>query len=181
MTDTPNTDDPAAEVERLRGKNRELLGELKAARAELQRVTARASQQEAALRRYEVDLPTERLVSEIAVPGCERLWRLGFEQSFKFVHDGDRLVVRTLEGEPAMLPALANTRGRERAREAQATAEDLWALVDTPELRGTFAPITVGSKATGGGASGSQGGPPVAPTTKPNEPPLPAPPTLGLR
>jgi hypothetical protein len=91
------------------------------------------------------------------------------------------LLIRDTKGEPVMLPAIPGTKGREVERECRATASDIRALVDTPELRGKFAAITIGSRASGGGAGGhsSPGGPTVR-SPKPAQETRPEP-KLGLR
>lgn len=157
MTDSKTElDDLRAQLGRVNAKNRELLaenGQLKDRnREQTEQITALA----ACKRRYEVDGPAGQLLDEIAMPGTGDAWRLQFEQYYRLDAGEDgQLVIRDTKGEPVMLPAIPGTKGREVEREARATTRDILALVDTPELRGKFAAITVGSRASGGGAGGS--------------------------
>jgi hypothetical protein len=72
--------DNAAELERLRTHNAELLAELRSAKA-------RVDEQDARLRRFELDGPVSRAIEEVAMPGAQELWRLVF--GFKTAPSGD--------------------------------------------------------------------------------------------
>jgi hypothetical protein len=176
--DQTTDDDQLAEVEKLRGKVRELLAENRRLKDTNATLTARTSQQEAALRRYELDAPVERAIAEVAMPGCEELWRMAFERSFEFrIGPTGAVSIVTKDGEPAVLVAQPGVPGRETERPARLEPADLRVLAGAPE----FLPITMGSKGSGGGASGSHkgSGATSARTPKMEEPPKR--PTLGLR
>ncbi len=82
----------------------------------------------------------------------------------------------TKDGEPAVLLAQPGVPGRETARPARLEAADLKELAAGPE----FGPITMGSKGSGGGASGSHMGGHATSARKPKTEEPPKPPTLGL-
>lgn len=182
MTDsTTELDELRAQVERVNAKNREILAELKNSKSREAELTQQVTALAARNKRYEVDGPAESIFAEVAITGAEEPFKATFAQHFRFEAAADgQLVIRDPQGQPVRLPALPGVKGREVEREARATVEDIRALVDTPELRGKFAAITVASRASGGGAGGS------TPGGAPREPRKPAAeqrtePKLGLR
>lgn len=180
---TDRTDDPTngAEVDRLKTKIRELLAEGRQAKDRIQHLTEQVTAQAERLNRYEVDAPLRQIIGDVAMPGAEEPFMATLAQYLRFgATDAGQLVIRDLQGEPVKLPAVAGKKGREVEREARATVEDLRAIVDLPELRAKFAAITVGSRASGGGAGGSSPGGAPRETRKLPQEQRPEP-KLGLR
>lgn len=180
----------AAEIERLRAHSTQLLGELKAAKAKattLQDQLTATTEQRDALQQEIRTLrlaPAHALLEQIGLPGtANMLANMLKERGYTFDLDGDEIVPRDAEGNPATVtdpPSRDNPAPKPRA--ARLVAADLILLMTEegkPEaerhpLSKTFARFIVGSRASGGGASGGAGTiqqpPPSKPAAKPSAP-----------
>lgn len=100
------------------------------------------------------------------------LFKAQWGKEFAFAMDGSSVVIRDLDGNPAMLTDATGT-----AREAQFTEADIKALTDQSPHKAIFDRVVIGTRASGGGASGPGRGA----TTQPDKPaPKPAPVHFGL-
>ncbi|WP_312379036.1 hypothetical protein [Pseudomonas oryzihabitans] len=173
----PNNDALHGEIERLREKNAELLNEVK-------RYKTRATEAEGALDTARNELttiklhqPVEDMLRDMFVVS-PRLARLELEEHYQFALGEDgKVQVTDKQGQPlSLLPDATSDDPNPKARPAAFNAEDMrQAFVQA----GKFDKILVGSRATGGGASGanrSSGAP--AKTNEPAQNPAPA---FGLR
>lgn len=202
MTKTPeNTTDSAlqAEIDRLRGKNTELLAELKAAKAAATdaqtALEAAHGERDAALadvRALRLDKPVAALLADVAVDAD--LFAQLFARHFTFaVAEDGGVVIHDTDGNPAQVqePGSVTTGGNARttrpdersaagkARPATFTAADVEALARATPDAGKFAAL-IPDRASGGGATGSRGGSVPAPSTPAQPAASPASP-YGLR
>ena len=180
MTDsTDNATD--SQVESLKAKVRELLAENRQQKDRIRELTETTTAQDARLWRYEVGGPWDSAVDEVALRGSVDAFRALLEQYVRpEVGSDGQPVVRDLKGQPVMLPAVPNMKGREVEREMMITAEDIRAFVCSPELGPKFGGITAGSKASGGGAGGGSTTGVVRRPAQPS-PTTQSEPKLGLR
>ena len=192
---TENTPADPAEIDRLRAHSTQLLGELKAAKAKvtsLQAQLATATEERDAARQEVRTLrlaPARTLLEHVALPGTADIVAKMLEQrGYTFDLEGDAVVVRDAEGNPATVidPPSRNV-PNPKARAAKLDAGDLILLMTEegkPEaerhpLAQTFARFIVGSKASGGGAAGGSGTTAPAAPAKPATP-VPARQSFGL-
>ncbi|KAF1693391.1 hypothetical protein [Pseudoxanthomonas koreensis] len=187
---TENTPADPAEIDRLRAHSTQLLGELKAAKAKvtsLQAQLATATEERDAARQEVRTLrlaPARTLLEHVALPGTADIVAKMLEQrGYTFDLEGDEIVVRDAEGNPATVIDPKS----QKARAAKLDAADLTLLMTEegkPEserhpLAQTFARFIVGSKASGGGAAGGSGTTAPAAPAKPATP-VPARQSFGL-
>ncbi|PBS11934.1 hypothetical protein CMZ82_12415 [Lysobacteraceae bacterium NML93-0792] len=201
MTNPPDTTTEALhnEIERLRAKNAELLGELKAAKAtatEAQEAAAATGAEleatRAEVRSLRLDAPVASLLGDVAIDAD--LFGQVFARHYRFELDADgRVAILDAEGKPAMVADSAplHTGGNARtqkpdAQQAQAkprpamfTAADVRKLAESSPDAEAFARLLVGSRASGGGAIGVRGATATAATAKPDATPAASP--YGLR
>lgn len=149
----------ASELESLRAHNAELLADLRKAKdsakdaqaalqaAETARDEAHDRYQRAALR-----VPVERLTDSETLDGP--FFRDLFARHYTFALDADdRVVIHDLDGNPATVP---DKEGKTE-RPAAFTRDDIVALCAKTPATAMFDRVLIGSRASGGGASGSKG------------------------
>src|SRR5690606_3235525 len=107
-------------------------------------------------------------------PGTADVFAALFGRHYRFELGESGPVILTADGEPATLP------DKDGTRPANFTEADVYALVDACASAGVLASVTVASRASGCGASGSRGGIP-APSGQPAQPAEPAPSPYGLK
>lgn len=204
MTKTPETTTEAlqAELEALRDKNVELLAELKAAKATAKAaqasVEAAQAERDAALadvRALRLDAPVARALEEVALDA--ELFHAMFGRHYSFdLDEHGAIVILDKDGNRAMVtePETVTTGGNKRSerqaeqrtpgkeRAARFDADDIKLLADACPDADKLKTVTIGTRASGGGALGSRPGGSV-PTTggsdKPTEAAAPSP--FGLR
>lgn len=204
MSETPETTTEAlqAELEALRDKNVELLAELKAAKATAKAaqasVEAAQAERDAALadvRALRLDAPVARALEEVALDA--ELFHAMFGRHYSFdLDEHGAIVILDKDGNRAMVtePETVTTGGNKRSerqaeqrtpgkeRAARFDADDIKLLADACPDADKLKTVTIGTRASGGGALGSRPGGSV-PTTggsdKPTEAAAPSP--FGLR
>lgn len=145
----------ASELESLRSHNAALLADLRKAKdsakdaqaalqaAETARDEAHDRYQRAALR-----VPVERMTDTETLDGP--FFRDLFARHYEFaLDDNDAVVIRDLDGNPAMVPAKEG----KPERAAAFTRDDIVALCNASPSSSMFDRVLIGSRATGGGAS----------------------------
>lgn len=174
----------ATELESLRAHNSELLADLRKAKdsakdaqaalqaAETARDEAHDRYQRAALR-----VPVESLTDHETLDGP--FFRDLFARHYQFaLDDNDAVVIRDLDGNPAMVPAKEG----KPERAAAFTRDDIVALCDASPTKDMFDRVLVGSRASGGGAQGfGMRGSPSMKETSPSKPAPKPSPDFGLR
>ncbi len=201
MSNPPDTTTEAlqSEIERLRAKNAELLGELKAAKASAtdaqtaaETVTAERDAARAEVRALRLDEPVNGLLRDVAVDAD--LFAQVFGRHYRFdLDDQNRIAIFDQDGNPAtvvdMPPTVSGGNARSQRpntqqtagtrRPATFTADDVRKLAEASPDAESFGRLLAGSRASGGGASGMRGG--VAPvvTAKPDTSAAPQP--FGIR
>lgn len=204
MSETPETTTEAlqAELEALRTKNVELLAELKAAKAGAKdaqaALEAAHGERDAALadvRALRLDAPVARALEEVALDG--ELFHAMFGRHYSFdLDEHGAIVILDKDGNRAMVtePETVTTGGNKRSerqaeqrtpgkeRAARFDADDIKLLADACPDADKLKTVTIGTRASGGGALGSRPGGSV-PTTggsdKATEAAAPSP--FGLR
>lgn len=160
MTDTIESQlaEAQAEATRLREHNAKLLSEKKQLakdHAKLQETHAVAT---ATLQHLQLDGPVEALVAEIS--GDPKLFNALWSEGHKFALDEQgRPCVQTLEGKPVMV---TDVHGNEAALAFDGSAIVDYLCPSDAKARGPEAErwgkVLVGSRASGGGATGGRGG-----------------------
>ena len=120
---------------------------------------------------WEVQKPAQDMAAQVGM--IPEYWLMEFNKHWKFVREGDDMKVRNLDGSPVehVFP--------EGKREVRFDGRDLMAFVGEGEHKDIFSRLTIGTRASGSGASGKLSG--TAPVTKPKPENKPAMPQLGLR
>ncbi len=186
-----NNASDAAELERLRAHNTQLLSELKTTKtkaSDLQtQLSAVTGERDAALtevRSLRLDIPVREMLEGIALPGTAPvLAQLIAARGYSFDLDGEQIVIRDADGKPASViePPTKQNGPASKPRAAKFDATDLKLLMmedglpqaDRHELVPTFSQFIVGSRAAGGSSQGGAGAT-VIPSEKPTPPPTPA-------
>ena len=186
-----NNASDAAELERLRAHNTQLLSELKTTKTkatDLQtQLSAVNGERDAALtevRSLRLDIPVREMLEGIALPGTASvLAQLITARGYSFDLDGEQITIKDASGNPATVtdPPTSKTAPASKPRAAKFDADDLKLLMmedglpqaDRHELVKTFSQFIVGSRARGGGSQGGAGGAPI-PSEKPAPAPTPA-------
>lgn len=177
MTDQPSLEqqlaDAKAEIQRLRDHNTAILGEKKAAKLDLAALREEHATNVATLQRLQLDNPTDELIAEISTD--PKLFRALFGEKYQFALDEEgRPAVRTLEGQPVMVRD-ADGKQVPLAFDARAVSDFLCPRSKRPEPGSDaerWARILIGSRASGGGATGMTTGadgrqvPPAEPNEK---------------
>lgn len=184
-----------AEIDRLRSHSTQLLGELKATKAKVSalqaEITAATEERDAAQREVRTLrlAPARNLLEQLALPGtADIVARMLEERGYVFDLDGDEIVVRDAEGNPATVvdPPTRNA-PTSKPRAAKLDAADLILLMteegkpqaERHPLAQTFLRFITGSKASGGGAAGGATG--ITPTAQEKPATVPsAPKSFGL-
>ena len=201
MTNPADTTTEAlqGEIERLRAKNAELLGELKAAKATATEsqtaLDAACSERDAAraeVRGLRLDAPVAGLLRDVAIDAD--LFGQVFARHYRFeLDDNGRVAILDAEGNPATVvdAGTLHTGGNARQERSQTaltkgkprpatfTAEDVRKLAEATPDAEAFSHLLIGSRASGGGASGARGGLLSPSATTPQ--PKPAASPYGLR
>lgn len=176
MTDINNEDQISTlneEIERLRQKNAELLNESKKAKARTSELESALQAANGKLMDLELNKPVEAMLKDLFIVS-PRLARMELEEHYQFVLGEDgKIQMQDKQGKPVEVQ-LDN---EETIRPAQFTPKDIEsALVKS----GKFNSILIGSRASGGGASGVKSGSGYTPKSAPATEPKPASP-FGLR
>lgn len=201
MTNPSDTTTEAlqSEIERLRAKNAELLGELKAAKAsatEAQEAAAATGAEldvtRAEVRSLRLDAPVASLLGDVAIDAD--LFAQVFGRHYRFdLDDQNRVAIFDQDGNPATVvdtpPMVSGGNARSQRpntqqaagtpRPATFTAADVRKLAESSPDAEAFGRLLVGSRASGGGAIGVRGGNATASTAKPDATPAASP--YGLR
>lgn len=162
------------EIETLREHNSELLADLKKARKKAneltEQVTALEGERDTAkadLQKVTLGKPVNAMLERLALLP-EHFQREFNERGYTFDLDGEEVVIRDAEGNPAMLGE--KTGDELTMREAKFTEADIKHLVteewlpeaDRSPHVANFNKLIIASRASGGGASGARPGAPTA-------------------
>lgn len=167
------SDELVKEIESLRAHNGELLGDLKKAKAsakdaqaQLEALTVERDEALARTKSVMLDKPVADMLARVSL--APELFAHQFAKEYTFVQTDDGIAVHDLEGRPAKV-----TDDKGKPRPAQFTEADIRKLADASPHREVFAPITVASHASGGGALGSHVAPSVNDKPKDARPSVP--------
>lgn len=160
---TTETDNLKEQLEKLRANSKALLNERKqekeahdATKVELAKAQESNALLTGELTAIRLDTPVERLIADVAVD--PRVFRLLFEQDYRFALDDDRNPIITDKGGKRVLVKDKDGKESPLPFEAKALSEFLSPCgVDTPEAK-RWAGMIIGSKASGSGAGGGAGG-----------------------
>ena len=149
MTDTDNTE-ITAEIERLRAKNAELLDELKAAKGKATESGREVEALRAQVEDSRLHRPVADLLSKVLVSSKYSAAELA--EHFKFeLNEAGEIEMRDTEGKPVLITEKVD--GESVTRPIKLEEQEVWRYLahDYQKLNH----IVRSSKATGGGASGS--------------------------
>jgi len=169
MTDTIENQD-ADELDRLRQKNAELLAELKRVKAKSNENADELESLRQQVRELRLDKPLEAMLEDLFLVS-PRLARGELAEHYQFdLDETGAIVMLDTEGERVMLEEPAKDQySRPTKRPLEFNREDLSKVLGS----GKWDHILRGSRATGGGASGSRSG--GIETTKPEKVETPSP------
>lgn len=168
------------EIEALRAKNIELLGKLKKVQGErdtaqtaLEAATGERDNALGAVKALKLDQPVAAMLERVSL--APELFAAQWSKEYTFAMTDDGIAIHDLDGNPAIV-----TDDKGKPRSAQFTEGDINLLCDQSPHKAIFDHVVIGSRASGGGASGSRGSGASFPTGKPGKP-SPSPSPYGLR